>query len=85
MLNVMILTFLGGGGNKLRKLEFYLGAAKQAGCDTIIAMGTMQSNHARLSAAAALSAGLIVKLSLDVRCLVMILIIFIMAIYCLIG
>lgn len=50
-------NFLGGGGSKLRKLEFYLGAARQAGCDTIIAMGAMQSNHARLSAAAALSAG----------------------------
>lgn len=50
-------NFLGGGGSKLRKLEFYLGAALQAGCDTIIAMGAMQSNHARLSAAAALHAG----------------------------
>lgn len=51
-------NFLGGGGNKLRKLEFYLGAAIAEGCDTILAMGAWQSNHARLSAAAALSAGL---------------------------
>lgn len=51
-------NFLGGGGNKLRKLEFYLGAAIADGCDTILAMGAWQSNHARLSAAAALSAGL---------------------------
>jgi len=50
-------NFLGGGGNKLRKLEFYLGAALAEGCDTILAMGAWQSNHARLSAAAALSAG----------------------------
>ncbi len=49
---------MGGGGNKLRKLEFYLGAAIDDGCDTILAMGAWQSNHARLSAAAALSAGL---------------------------
>lgn len=49
--------FLGGGGNKLRKLEFYLGEAKATDCDTILAMGAWQSNHARLSAAAALSAG----------------------------
>lgn len=51
-------NFLGGGGNKLRKLEFYLGAALIEGCDMILAMGAWQSNHARLSAAAALSAGL---------------------------
>lgn len=50
-------NFIGGGGNKLRKLEFYLGAAKEQGCDTILAMGAWQSNHARLSAAAALNAG----------------------------
>lgn len=51
------INYLGGGGNKLRKLEFYLGEAKAQGCDTIIAMGAWQSNHARLSAAAALHAG----------------------------
>lgn len=51
------INYLGGGGNKLRKLEFYLGEAQFKGCDTIIAMGAWQSNHARLSAAAALHAG----------------------------
>ena len=42
---------LGGGGNKLRKLEFHIGAAQKAGIDTIITVGGVQSNHARLTAA----------------------------------
>lgn len=47
------LMSLGGGGNKLRKLEFLLGDAAAAGADTIIATGGRQSNFARLTAAAA--------------------------------
>ncbi|MCU1726913.1 D-cysteine desulfhydrase family protein [Pseudomonas sp. 7P_10.2_Bac1] len=42
---------IGGGGNKLRKLEFHLGAALEDGVDTIITVGGIQSNHARLTAA----------------------------------
>lgn len=49
---------LGGGGNKLRKLEYLLGAALAEGCDTFVTTGGIQSNHARLSAAAAARAGL---------------------------
>jgi D-cysteine desulfhydrase len=49
---------LGGGGNKLRKLEFLLGDAPAAGADTIITVGGRQSNHARLTAAAAAHLGL---------------------------
>jgi L-cysteate sulfo-lyase len=49
---------LGGGGNKLRKLEFLLGEAIQQGADTIITVGARQSNHARLTAASAARAGL---------------------------
>jgi D-cysteine desulfhydrase len=49
---------LGGGGNKLRKLEFLLGAAREEHADTIITIGGIQSNHARLTAAAAAKAGL---------------------------
>ena len=49
---------LGGGGNKLRKLEYLLGAALTEGCDTFVTTGGIQSNHARLSAAAAARAGL---------------------------
>ncbi|MBB5608660.1 MULTISPECIES: D-cysteine desulfhydrase family protein [unclassified Janthinobacterium] len=49
---------LGGGGNKLRKLEFLLGQALADGADTVITVGGLQSNHARLTAAAAALAGL---------------------------
>ena len=52
------LMSLGGGGNKLRKLEFLLGDAAAAGADTIIATGGLQSNFARLAAAAAARLGL---------------------------
>jgi L-cysteate sulfo-lyase len=56
------LMGLGGGGNKLRKLEFLLGEALSQGCDTFITTGGMQSNHARLSAAAAAHVGLACEL-----------------------
>ena len=52
------LMGLGGGGNKLRKLEFLVGDALSQGCDTFITTGARQSNHARLSAAAAARAGM---------------------------
>lgn len=52
------LMELGGGGNKLRKLEFLLGQAIADGCDTVIATGGVQSNFARLAAAACARIGL---------------------------
>jgi len=52
------LNGLGGGGNKLRKLEFLIGEALAGGADTIITVGARQSNHARLTAAAAAHTGL---------------------------
>ncbi|VVP79529.1 D-cysteine desulfhydrase [Pseudomonas fluorescens] len=52
------LTGLGGGGNKLRKLEFLLGEALAAGADTLVTWGGFQSNHARLTAAVAARQGL---------------------------
>ncbi|UIJ46430.1 D-cysteine desulfhydrase family protein [Sphingomonas cannabina] len=58
------LTPIGGGGNKLRKLEFLLGAAIADGADTFITVGARQSNHARLSAAAAARVGLAAELVL---------------------
>jgi D-cysteine desulfhydrase len=58
------LTGIGGGGNKLRKLEFLIGEALAQGCDTFITTGARQSNHARLSAAAAAHAGLSCELVL---------------------
>src|SRR5450432_2142257 len=59
------LMSLGGGGNKLRKLEFLLGDAAAAGADTIIATGGRQSNFARLAAAAAAKLGLACELVLS--------------------
>ncbi|HEU4946952.1 MAG TPA: pyridoxal-phosphate dependent enzyme [Kribbella sp.] len=52
------LSSLGSGGNKARKLEWTLGAALAAGADTVITIGAPQSNHARLTAAAAARLGL---------------------------
>lgn len=52
------LVGLGGGGNKVRKLEFLIGDAKRSGADTFITVGGRQSNHARLTAAAAARSGL---------------------------
>ena len=58
------LMGIGGGGNKLRKLEFLIGEALAQGSDTFITTGARQSNHARLSAAAAARAGLACELVL---------------------
>jgi D-cysteine desulfhydrase len=58
------LMGLGGGGNKLRKLEFLLGQAQSEGCDTVIALGGVQSNFARLAAAACARSGLACELVL---------------------
>jgi L-cysteate sulfo-lyase len=58
------LMGVGGGGNKLRKLEFLIGEALDQGCDTFITTGARQSNHARLTAAAAARAGLACELVL---------------------
>jgi D-cysteine desulfhydrase len=55
---------VGAGGNKLRKLEFLIGEALARGCDTFVTTGARQSNHARLSAAAAARAGLACELVL---------------------
>ena len=46
-------TGLATGGNKTRKLEFLLGQAIHAGADALITAGSLQSNHARQTAAAA--------------------------------
>lgn len=52
------LTGLGGGGNKVRKLEYTVGAALAQGADVLVTTGAPQSNHARLTAAAAARAGM---------------------------
>ncbi|WP_326561727.1 pyridoxal-phosphate dependent enzyme [Micromonospora sp. NBC_01796] len=53
---------LGGGGNKIRKLEWTIGAALTNGADTLVTTGAPQSNHARLTAAAGARLGLRVVL-----------------------
>jgi L-cysteate sulfo-lyase len=52
------------GGNKLRNLEFLVGAALAEGADTLITSGRRWSNHCRLTAAAGARAGLEVHLVL---------------------
>lgn len=47
------LTGLALGGNKARKLEYLCGEALEQGCDTLVTGGGPQSNHARMTAAAA--------------------------------
>ncbi|MGW7426782.1 D-cysteine desulfhydrase family protein [Streptomyces sp. NPDC054813] len=56
------LIGLGAGGNKVRKLEYTVGAALAAGADTLVTVGAPQSNHARLTAAAGAKLGLDVVL-----------------------
>ena len=53
------------GGNKLRNLEFLVGAALTEGADTLVTAGRRWSNHCRLTAAAGAVAGLDVHLVLS--------------------
>ncbi len=52
------LTALGLGGNKARKLEYLVADARAQGATTLITTGAVQSNHARMTAAAACVAGM---------------------------
>jgi len=58
------LTGLALGGNKVRKLEFIVGEALRDGATFLVTAGAVQSNHCRLTAAAARIAGLGVALVL---------------------
>jgi 1-aminocyclopropane-1-carboxylate deaminase len=46
------------GGNKTRKLEYLVADALAKGCDTLVSIGGVQSNHTRQVAAVAASVGL---------------------------
>jgi 1-aminocyclopropane-1-carboxylate deaminase len=46
------------GGNKTRKLEYLVADALATGCDTLVSIGGVQSNHTRQVAAVAASVGL---------------------------
>jgi D-cysteine desulfhydrase len=48
----------GGGGNKTRKLEYVLAEAQQRGARKVATFGGLQSNHARITAAAARRLGM---------------------------
>jgi D-cysteine desulfhydrase len=61
------LLGLAGGGNKTRKLEFLVAEALAQGCDTLITVGAVQSNHCRLTLAAAEKEGLKCQLVLEER------------------
>ncbi len=61
------LLGLAAGGNKTRKLEFLVGAALAEGADTLITNGAVQSNHCRLTLAAAVHEGLACRLVLEER------------------
>jgi D-cysteine desulfhydrase family pyridoxal phosphate-dependent enzyme len=50
------------GGNKVRKLQTMLAAARAAGADTLVTCGGLQSNHCRVTAAAGAALGLKVVL-----------------------
>lgn len=52
------LTGFALGGNKVRKLEFLIADAVEKGADVVVTGGGPQSNHARLTAAAARKVGM---------------------------
>jgi len=61
------LLGLSAGGNKTRKLEFLVADALAQGADTLITCGAVQSNHCRLTLAAAVKEGLKCRLVLEER------------------
>lgn len=60
-------TGLAMGGNKARQLEYYVGQALAQGADTLLTTGAVQSNHVRMTIAAARKAGLEVEVQLEKR------------------
>jgi D-cysteine desulfhydrase len=61
------LLGLSAGGNKTRKLEFLVADALAQGCDTLITCGAVQSNHCRLTLAAAVKEGMKCRLLIEER------------------
>ena len=51
------LTSIGGGGNKLRKLEYFVADAKKQNATILLTVGGAQTNHGRLTAAVAAKYG----------------------------
>ncbi|MFC7404594.1 D-cysteine desulfhydrase [Georgenia alba] len=61
------LLGLASGGNKTRKLEFLVADALAQGADALITTGAVQSNHCRLTLAAAVKEGVACHLVLEER------------------
>lgn len=59
------LNGLAFGGNKLRKLDYFLYEARKQGATRIITYGSNQSNHGRLTAAAATKYGMKCAILMD--------------------
>jgi D-cysteine desulfhydrase family pyridoxal phosphate-dependent enzyme len=60
-------TGLAFGGNKIRQLEYYAGAARAAGADTLLITGAVQSNYVRSTVAAAARLGMQCHVQLEER------------------
>jgi L-cysteate sulfo-lyase len=55
----------GFGGNKVRKLEYVFAEAQRTGVDTVLTIGGIRSNHARVTAAIAAKLGMACHLLLN--------------------
>lgn len=60
-------TGLAFGGNKVRQLEFYIGAAVEARADVVLITSAAQSNFMRMTAAMAARFGMKARLQLEER------------------
>ena len=58
---------LAPGGNKTRKLEFLMADALAQGADTLVTCGAPQSNHCRITLAAAVREGLKCRFVIEER------------------
>ena len=61
------LTGIAFGGNKVRKMEFYLGQALHEDADTLLITGAVQSNFVRVAAACAARLGMDCHVQLEER------------------
>lgn len=60
-------TGIGFGGNKVRQLEYYLGAAQTAQADVLLITGAVQSNFVRTTAAMGCRLGMGCHIQLEER------------------
>lgn len=61
------LTGSAFGGNKVRQLEYYMGAAQSADADVVLITGAVQSNFVRTAAACAARCGMDCHIQLEER------------------